>query len=59
LLSPTDPAARYTAAANTPAVYAYSDNYLIEERSVRFRETRLGKQAGRAHARFFLRSIHG
>ncbi len=30
LLSPTDPAARYTAAANTPAVYAYSDNYLID-----------------------------
>ena len=23
-ISPTDPAARYTAAANTPAVYAYS-----------------------------------
>ena len=30
MLSPTDPAARYTAAANTPAVYAYSDNYLID-----------------------------
>jgi transposase len=30
LISPTDPAARYTAAANTPAVYAYSDNYLID-----------------------------
>ena len=29
-ISPTDPAARYTAAANTPAVYAYSDNYLID-----------------------------
>src|SRR5271169_2493283 len=30
VISPTDPAARYTAAANTPAVYAYSDNYLID-----------------------------
>ena len=29
-ISPTDPAARYTAAANTPAVYAYSDNYLVD-----------------------------
>jgi len=29
-VSPTDPAARYTAAANAPAVYAYSDNYLID-----------------------------
>src|SRR5277367_4539502 len=29
-ISPSDPAARYTAAANTPAVYAYSDNYLID-----------------------------
>ena len=29
-ISPTDPAARYTAAANTAAVYAYSDNYLID-----------------------------
>ena len=29
-ISPTDPAARYTAAADTPAVYAYSDNYLID-----------------------------
>lgn len=29
-VSPTDPAARYTAAANGPAVYAYSDNYLID-----------------------------
>jgi len=29
-ISPTDPAARYTAAANTPAFYAYSDNYLID-----------------------------
>ena len=27
-ISPTDPAARHTAAANTPAVYAYSDNRL-------------------------------
>jgi hypothetical protein len=27
---PTDPAARYTAAADAPAVYAYSDNYLID-----------------------------
>ena len=27
--SPTDPA-RYTAAGNTPAVYTYSDNYLID-----------------------------
>jgi hypothetical protein len=27
-ISPTDPAARYTAAADKPAVYAYSDNYL-------------------------------
>jgi transposase len=29
-VSPTDPAARYTAAANGPTVYAYSDNYLID-----------------------------
>ena len=29
-ISPTDPAARYTAAADGPAVYAYSDNYLID-----------------------------
>jgi transposase len=29
-ISPTDPAARYTAAANSAAVYAYSDNYLID-----------------------------
>ena len=29
-ISPTDPAAGYTAAADTPAVYAYSDNYLID-----------------------------
>jgi transposase len=30
LLSPTDPAARYTASANSLAGYAYSDNYLID-----------------------------
>ena len=30
-ISPTDPAARYTAAADKPAVYAYSDNYLIDD----------------------------
>ena len=29
-ISPTDPAARYTAAADTPAVYAYTDNYLVD-----------------------------
>jgi transposase len=29
-ISPTDPAARYTAAADGPAVYAHSDNYLID-----------------------------
>jgi len=29
-ISPTDPAARYTAAADAPAIYAYSDNYLID-----------------------------
>jgi hypothetical protein len=29
-ISPTDPAARYTAAVDKPAVYAYSDNYLID-----------------------------
>ena len=29
-ISPTDPAARYTAASDTPAFYAYSDNYLID-----------------------------
>ena len=29
-ISPTDPAARYTAAGTTPAVYAYSDNYLVD-----------------------------
>jgi transposase len=28
-ISPTDPAARYTAAADTP-VYAYADNYLVD-----------------------------
>ena len=29
-ISPIDPAARYTAAANSAAVYAYSDNYLVD-----------------------------
>src|ERR1700692_1361431 len=29
-ISPTDPAARYTSAADTPAFYPYSDNYLID-----------------------------
>ena len=29
-ISPTDPAARYTASANAVAGYAYSDNYLID-----------------------------
>jgi hypothetical protein len=29
-ISPTDPAARYTAAADAPAVYACSDNYLVD-----------------------------
>jgi transposase len=29
-ICPTDPAARYTAAADTPAVYAYSDNDLVD-----------------------------
>ncbi len=29
-ISPVDPAARYTAAAEGPAVFAYSDNYLID-----------------------------
>ena len=29
-ISPTDPAARYTAAANSAPVYAYSDNYLVD-----------------------------
>ena len=29
-ISPTDPAARYTSAADTPAFYAYSDNYLVD-----------------------------
>ena len=29
-ISPTDPAARYTAAADTPAFFAYSDNYLVD-----------------------------
>jgi transposase len=29
-ISPTDPAARYTAAADTPAFYAYADNYLVD-----------------------------
>ena len=29
-ISPTDPAARNTAAADTPAFYAYSDNYLVD-----------------------------
>ena len=30
LVSPTDPAARWTAAAGGPACYAYCDNYLID-----------------------------
>jgi hypothetical protein len=30
VFSPTDPAARYTASANSVAGYAYSDNYLID-----------------------------
>ena len=30
MISPTDPAARYTASANSVAGYAYSDNYLID-----------------------------
>jgi hypothetical protein len=30
LASPTDPAARWTAEAGGPAVYAYADNYLID-----------------------------
>ena len=30
LISPTDPAARWTAANGGPAVYAYADNYLID-----------------------------
>jgi hypothetical protein len=30
VISPTDPAARYTASANSVAAYAYSDNYLID-----------------------------
>jgi hypothetical protein len=29
-ISPTDPAARYTAAANSAAVHAYSDNSLVD-----------------------------
>ena len=29
-ISPTDPAARYAASANSVAGYAYSDNYLID-----------------------------
>jgi hypothetical protein len=29
-ISPTDPAARYTASAHSVAAYAYSDNYLID-----------------------------
>jgi Transposase DDE domain len=29
-ISPTDPAARYTASSNSVAAYAYSDNYLID-----------------------------
>ena len=29
-ISPTDPAARYTAASDTPAFFAYSDNYLVD-----------------------------
>ena len=29
-ISPTDPAARYTASANSVAGYAYSDNYLVD-----------------------------
>ena len=30
MISPTDPAARYTASANSVAGYAYSDNCLID-----------------------------
>jgi transposase len=29
-ISPTDPAARWTAASDGPAIYAYADNYLID-----------------------------
>jgi len=29
-ISPTDPAARYTAASDTPAFFAYSNNYLVD-----------------------------
>ena len=29
-ISPTYPVARYTVAADKPAVYAYSDNYLVD-----------------------------
>jgi len=29
-ISPTDPAARYTVAADTPTFYAYADNYLVD-----------------------------
>ena len=30
MISPTDPAAHYTASANSVAGYAYSDNYLVD-----------------------------
>jgi hypothetical protein len=36
-ISPTDPAARWTAAKGGPAVYAYADNYLIDLLRVRLR----------------------
>jgi transposase len=29
-ISPTDPASRYTAASDTPAFFAYADNYLVD-----------------------------
>jgi transposase len=32
-ISPTDPAARYTAASDTPAFFAYSNNYLVDLKS--------------------------
>ena len=65
-ISPVDPAARYTAAANSAAVYAYSDNYLVDlkhavimdvEATTAIRQAEVGAAKGdaRPHRRAVLR----
>ena len=59
VISPTDPAARYTASANSVAGYAYSDNYLIDlkhavivdvEATTTIRQAEVGQNLLRLHA---------